>query len=82
MRVAGCSSVLTGAHPHCPTYGDSSPRPCGDFMTMPTDASDAVPSEGSNDGPREHTPETDAVEGAHVDDENVPHPPENGNVQN
>ncbi|WP_170945711.1 MULTISPECIES: hypothetical protein [unclassified Rhodococcus (in: high G+C Gram-positive bacteria)] len=50
-------------------------------MTMPTDASDAVPSHGSNDGPREHTAETDAIEGAHVDDENVPHPPENGTEQ-
>ena len=44
-------------------------------MTMPSDASEAVPSQGSNDGPRDHTPETDAVEGAHVDEENVPHPP-------
>lgn len=46
-------------------------------MTMPTDADKAVESHGSNDGPREQPTDTDAVEGAHVDEENVPHPPEN-----
>lgn len=50
-------------------------------MTMPSDASEAVPSHGSNDGPREHAAETDAVESAHVDEENVPHPPAEGNTQ-
>ncbi len=50
-------------------------------MTMPSDASEAVPSQGSNDGPREHTPETDAIEGAHVDEENVPHPPKDTDPQ-
>lgn len=50
-------------------------------MTMPSDASEAVPSQGSNDGPREHTPETDTVEGAHVDEENVPHPPKDTDPQ-
>ncbi|WP_170944554.1 hypothetical protein [Rhodococcus sp. 14-2483-1-1] len=51
-------------------------------MTMPSDASEAVPSHGSNDGPRDHTAETDAIEGAHVDEENVPHPPTDEAPQN
>jgi hypothetical protein len=44
-------------------------------MTMPTDAGAEIPSEGSNDGPREESRDEAAV-GAHVDEENVPHPPE------
>lgn len=44
-------------------------------MTMPSDADAVVPNHGSNGGPREHVGETDAVEGANVDEENVPHPP-------
>ncbi len=44
-------------------------------MTMPSDADAAVESHGSNDGPRDHPADPDAVEGASVDDENVPHPP-------
>lgn len=44
-------------------------------MTMPSDADAAVESQGSNDGPREQPADTDEVQGARVDDENVPHPP-------
>ncbi|MGA9871534.1 MAG: hypothetical protein WBQ44_10385 [Rhodococcus sp. (in: high G+C Gram-positive bacteria)] len=44
-------------------------------MTMPSDADAVVPSHGSNDGPREGATDADAVEGARVDEENVPHPP-------
>ncbi|MDJ0396644.1 hypothetical protein QMK17_25435 [Rhodococcus sp. G-MC3] len=50
-------------------------------MTMPSDADAVVPNHGSNDGPREHTAEPDAVEGAHIDDHNVPHPPKEENSQ-
>lgn len=44
-------------------------------MTMPSDADAAVESHGSNDGPRDHAADNDAVQSAHVDEENVPHPP-------
>ena len=42
-------------------------------MTMPSDAADAVPNQGSNDGPREE-PVTDTDHEAYVDEDNVPHP--------
>lgn len=41
-------------------------------MTMPSDAADAVPSNGSNDGPRDSSHEEER--GAVVDEQNVPHP--------
>ena len=41
-------------------------------MTMPSDAADAVPTAGSNDGPREQEHDTEHT--AYVDEENVPHP--------
>ncbi|WP_201265117.1 hypothetical protein [Rhodococcus sp. P1Y] len=50
-------------------------------MTMPTDADAAVENHGSNDGPREHETEPGTVEGARVDDENVPHPPHDEAVE-
>lgn len=40
---------------------------------MPGDASDAVESVGSNEGPRDHDP-VDTEHSAHVDNDNVPHP--------
>jgi hypothetical protein len=42
-------------------------------MTMPSDAADAVESQGSNDGPRDHH-HVDTDHNAHVDENNVPHP--------
>ncbi|MBY4275313.1 hypothetical protein HQO27_19865 [Rhodococcus fascians] len=45
-------------------------------MTMPTDAGAAIPSDGSNDGPREHSADDAEAVGAHIDEENIPHPPE------
>ena len=42
-------------------------------MTMPSDAADAVESQGSNEGPRDHD-HVDTEREAHVDDNNVPHP--------
>ncbi len=42
-------------------------------MTMPSDAADAVPSSGSNDGPRDSSHEEER--GAVVDEQTVP-PPE------
>jgi len=42
-------------------------------MTMPSDATDAVEVQGSNDGPRDHS-EVDTEHAAYVDEENVPHP--------
>jgi hypothetical protein len=59
-------------------HAERSKQPTDDqecSMTMPTDAGAEIPSEGSNDGPREESPDEAAV-GAHVDEENVPHPPE------
>ncbi|WP_020110576.1 hypothetical protein [Rhodococcus sp. 114MFTsu3.1] len=44
-------------------------------MTMPSDADAAVESHGTNDGPRDHPADENTAVGAHVDDENVPHPP-------
>ncbi|WP_165606785.1 hypothetical protein [Mycolicibacterium iranicum] len=42
-------------------------------MTMPSDAADAIESEGPNDGPRDHQG-VDTEHSAYVDDDNVPHP--------
>ncbi|MGW0158996.1 hypothetical protein ACWDUN_06690 [Mycobacterium sp. NPDC003323] len=42
-------------------------------MTMPSDAADAVESQGPNEGPRDHS-QTDTEHGAQVDENNVPHP--------
>lgn len=73
----GCTSAFDGAYPSCPI----SPTDFGDPMTMPTDADAAVENHGSNDGPREHETEPGTVEGARVDDENVPHPPHDEAVE-
>jgi hypothetical protein len=40
---------------------------------MPSDAADAVKSQGSNDGARDHR-DVDTERNAHVDAVNVPHP--------
>lgn len=42
-------------------------------MTMPSDAADAVESQGPNEGPRDHD-QIDTEREAHVDEDNVPHP--------
>jgi hypothetical protein len=42
-------------------------------MTMPSDAADAVESQGANEGPRDHD-QADTDHAPYVDDENVPHP--------
>jgi len=42
-------------------------------MTMPSDAADAVESNGTNDGPRDHEG-VDTDNSAYVDENNVPHP--------
>jgi hypothetical protein len=42
-------------------------------MTMPSDAADAVESQGTNEGPRDHD-HADTDHAAYVDDDNVPHP--------
>lgn len=42
-------------------------------MTMPSDAADAVESQGANEGPRDHS-HTDTGHAPYVDDDNVPHP--------
>lgn len=46
-------------------------------MTMPSDAADAIESEGPNDGPRDHQG-VDTEHSAYVDDDNVPHPGDAG----
>jgi hypothetical protein len=42
-------------------------------MTMPSDAADAVETDGANEGPRDHEG-VDTDHEAYVDDDNVPHP--------
>lgn len=42
-------------------------------MTMPSDGADAIESEGSNEGPRDHEA-VDTERSAYVDEDNVPHP--------
>lgn len=42
-------------------------------MTMPSDATDASEADGANEGPRDHQG-VDSGHGAHVDEDNVPHP--------
>lgn len=42
-------------------------------MTMPSDAADAVESQGPNEGPRDHD-QADTEHAPYVDDDNVPHP--------
>lgn len=42
-------------------------------MTMPSDAADAVESQGPNEGPRDHT-DVDTEHASYVDEDNVPHP--------
>ncbi|MET0703716.1 MAG: hypothetical protein ABWY93_29070 [Mycobacterium sp.] len=42
-------------------------------MTMPSDAADAVQTEGTNEGPRDHQG-VDTNHEAYVDEDNVPHP--------
>jgi hypothetical protein len=55
--------------------GGTSPRvEQKDFhMTMPSDAANAIESEGSNQGPRNHDG-VDTDHAAYVDEDNVPHP--------
>lgn len=42
-------------------------------MTMPSDAADAVESQGANEGPR-NTEGIDTDREAYVDEDNAPHP--------
>ncbi|MEU0496196.1 hypothetical protein [Mycobacterium sp. NPDC006124] len=42
-------------------------------MTMPSDAADAVETQGPNEGPRDHS-DVDTDHAAYVDEDNVPHP--------
>ena len=42
-------------------------------MTMPSDAADAVETNGANEGPRDHEG-VDTDHAAYVDEDNVPHP--------